>query len=163
MAGFTKKNQGNGKEVYFRKADLKDESLSKKIRVGTKVIFTLDIFQDKVCAKNIELTGHIGDGCEKYLHLPNGIQVRYKDIVKYGKSNLYGKIIYTDARFTPQNLAAHGYAKEDFEYVYIRTNRTEYKLFTESSPIKGDGYIENVEAYLQFMNQEVVGMDSGKK
>lgn len=156
------KNQENGKEVYFRRDDLIDDSSSKRIRVGTRVRFRLDLYQNKVCARDIELTGHIWDGWEKYLELPNGIRVRYKDIVKYGKSNLYGKIIHTDIRFTPQNLAEHGYAKEDFEYVYIRTSQTEYKLFTENSPIKGDGYIENVETYLLFLNQEIAGMDPGE-
>ena len=152
-----KSHRGIGREIFFHKKDFVSRTNGEKARVGSRVTFTMDVYNDKACARNVEVVGHIYDGHPKTLLLPDGqTKVRYKSILKYGRANCYYRLLHANKKITEAAMKEHGYVKEDFDYIYIRTINTEYKIFQTNSPIKGDGRVENLDDYLHYLNKELL-------
>ena len=155
-----KRSKGVGKEIYFRKSDFVSNTNGTKARVGSKVTFTLDVYNGRVHARDVKVVGHIYDGHTRRLILPNGTSaINYKSVMKFGRSNCYNRILRDDNGITEDMIKKNGYSKEDFDYVFIRTVNSEYKVFKTGCPIKGDGQVDDLDEYLKYLTKEFVMID----
>lgn len=158
----------------IHKISIDDRGLSsnvkRQIRCGTIVSFTP--YRDNnghVCAKDLILCGKVGSE-NTSVSLPDGSVKKARFIRRYGLNNAIpeilrrlnegsDKIVYTEEWIKNQ-----GYKKEDFEYVFIKTNQgDEYRIYGSSSPITGDGKVENIYAFLQDLDHKVLSFSYDEK
>lgn len=93
------------------------------------------------------------------LDLENGNRrINLGNVIRYGKCNALRRIA-RDTGFTPKDVLRRGYRFSDFDYVYIRTPYTEYRIFQDGTPISGDCRTKDLNAFLACLDKRIFGFD----
>ena len=140
------------------------------LRCGDLVEFDIVPYNGKVYADNIEKYGHVSvkrtDILLPVADINTCASVSNMSVTRYGKQSAVGKIM-RDTKKSKQEvieqLTAIDCTCEDVEYVYINTPRGEYRIFPETSPIKGDGHVKDLDEYLLTLDKKIFGIKEGEK
>lgn len=146
------------REVFFSHENTVSRTNAEKLRTGSIVSFILE--SDKnghVYADRVTVISHVNT--PKYFELPNGKAIRTDQIIKYGLSNAYYMLLEKN-NLSEADMRSHGYSKDDFQYIYIRTKREpEYKIFRTGSPVKGDGQVPDLDTYLKVLDKAFLDIE----
>ena len=124
-----------------------------RLRVGSIVFY--DIKKNNK-ATNVLLVSHIHVKDKYKLPLPNGKRIKSTNILEYGIKNELNAVIKTMGK-SREELEEMGYPKEVFDYVYIRMPDTTYKIYAKETPIIGDGQVDNLNEYIDYLDVRLIG------
>ena len=134
-------------------------TLNSRLHCGDIVKFTpYRTEKGHVCARDVKRIGHV-QNTSKPIELPGGSQIRPVSVWRYGLANAMNQVIYrSNGKITAQTIEENGYHREDFDYIFIRTNggMEEYRIYSTSSPIKGDGQVENIYEFMKMLDQKIL-------
>ena len=145
---------GITKSIHFPMTTL-TWSQRKKLRVGMKIAFYLTEKDGRYIPCQCELTENKALSTKPVLILDTGERILPRYILKYGYGNAMNMIMKKTG-VTAKEIREHGYTRSDFNYIYIHTNQHDYKIFQNSSPVKGDAKIENLEEFYNHLNQTML-------
>ncbi len=140
-----------GQDVFLSSYSIKD----KKIAIGTIVKFT------PVEKTTGEMGGYAAADIEVVdnscvyndYYMPNGKKIRWRSVERFGY--VKGDKVLDKLNISKDDLINHGYDEDSLSYAFIRLqNGDEYKFFGKTSPVRGDGRIEDPESFCACLNRQ---------
>lgn len=123
-----------------------------RVRVGSKLEFTVDKPKNKLSATNVVLIEQYKDNIDKIV-LPDGRNILIKHIISFGKDNGVSEL--SSRGITKEQIKEHGYSKKDFNYVFIQTKNDNFRFFETGAPVVCDGQTDLKEFYAYLIERFV--------
>lgn len=137
----------NGKEIFVSSYAFPGKT-EDKIMVGTLLRFTPELYQEKICARDIEILDQHPHGMN--FRLPNGREIQSKRIQKFG-------LVTAQWLIENEPLAAEAYRNgvdiSKYEHVYIKTSDGLYRVFGTDSQVDADGTVEDLRQYMEYLRK----------
>ena len=146
----------DGKDIYMSSYALSSHKQEQYCILGTIVKFRVEQRGERYCAIEVEIMKPTP--LNERLLLPNGEQLLVRRISHYGI--IGGEKVCDTIGMTREFVLENDCALWELGYVYITLTHShgEYRFFRTGSRVKGDGHVDDLEAFIHELDKKFLYM-----